>query len=77
MPLNQTIAVKLTPPERWGAANALFMLGIDISGAVFSVIWGFLIESQGYPLAFAGCLLLQVIAFVVALIVYPKKGAAG
>lgn len=75
MPLNQTMAVKLTPPERWGAANALFMLGIDISGAVFSVIWGFLIESQGYPLAFAGCLLLQVIAFVVALIVYPKRGA--
>ncbi len=77
MPVNQTMAVKLTPPERWGAANALFMLGIDISGAVFSVIWGFMIESQGYPLAFTGCLLLQVIAFVVALIVYPKKRAKG
>ncbi len=76
MPLNQTMAVKLTPPERWGAANALFLLGIDISGAVFSVIWGFLIESHGYPLAFAGCLFLQVIAFVVALIVYPKRDAS-
>ncbi len=75
LPVNQTIAVKLTPPDRWGAANALFMLGVDISGAISSVIWGFLIESQGYPVAFVGCILLQLVAFAVAFLVYPKKGA--
>ena len=30
LPLNQSVAVKNTPPERWGAANALFLLANDI-----------------------------------------------
>ena len=33
LPLNQSVAVKNTPPERWGAANALFLLAALASQA--------------------------------------------
>lgn len=39
LPLNQSVAVKNTPPERWGAANALFLLANDIGIGFASVIW--------------------------------------
>ena len=40
LPLNQSVAVKSTPPERWGAANALFQLANDVGIGGACVIWG-------------------------------------
>ena len=40
LPLNQSVAVKNTPPERWGAANALFQLANDIGIGGACVITG-------------------------------------
>ncbi len=75
MPVNQTIAVKMTPPERWGAANALFMLGIDLSNAVASIVWGFMIQSLGYAAALFGCIVMLALSLAVAFLVYPKASA--
>lgn len=72
IPVNQTIAVKMTPPERWGAANALFMLGVDVSNALASVAWGFLIQSLGYAAALIGCCVMLILSFAAALLLYPK-----
>ncbi|MCI9130013.1 MAG: MFS transporter [Eggerthellaceae bacterium] len=73
IPVNQTVAVKMTPPERWGAANGLFMLGIDLSNAVASALWGFLIQSAGYGAALIGCICALVLSFVVAAFAYPRE----
>ncbi len=71
-PVNQTIAVKMTPPERWGAANALFMLGVDLSNAIAATVWGFLIQELGYGAALIGCVIMLVLSFAAAVILYPK-----
>lgn len=72
IPVNQTIAVKLTPPERWGAANGLFLLGVDISNAIASVAWGFLIQSLGYAAALTGCIIMLALSFTAAALLYPR-----
>ena len=48
MPLNQSVAVKNTPPERWGAANALYLLANDLGIGFASVIWGVINDSFGF-----------------------------
>lgn len=73
IPVNQTIAVKMTPPERWGAANALFMLGVDVSNALTSLLWGLLIQELGYLVALVGCMIALMLSFCAALILYPKQ----
>ncbi len=45
MPVNQTVAVRNTPDERWGAANALYLLATDIGIGTASVIWGVINDS--------------------------------
>lgn len=72
IPVNQTMAVKLTPPERWGAANGLFLLGVDLSNAVASVAWGFLIQSLGYTAALIGCIIMLALSFAAAALLYPR-----
>ena len=49
LPLNQSVAVKNTPPERWGAANALFQLAIDVGIGGACVIWGIVNDCFGFP----------------------------
>ncbi len=73
VPVNQTIAVKMTPSERWGAANALFMLGFDIGGAIASTVWGFMIQNIGYAAALIGCIVMLVLSFAAAAVLYPKR----
>lgn len=73
MPVNQTITMKLSPPERWGAASGLLMLSLDISNGIASLLWGFLISSCGFIATLIGCIITLVLSFVSALAVYPKK----
>lgn len=73
IPVNQTIAVRMTPPERWGAANGLFLLGVDLSNALASVGWGFLIQNLGYTAALTGCIIMLALSFLAAALLYPKR----
>ncbi|WP_158539662.1 MFS transporter [Gordonibacter sp. 28C] len=72
MPLNQSVAVKNTPPERWGAANALYLLASDIGIGIGSAIWGVVNDAAGFPVTICcvmGCIL---VSWVVAWFSYPK-----
>lgn len=73
LPLNQSVAVQNTPPERWGAANALYLLASDIGIGGASVIWGAASDALGFgPTIWCvmGCV---VASYVLALVVYPPE----
>lgn len=72
-PLNQAVAVKNTPPERWGAANALFQLAIDVGIGCASVIWGLVNDSFGFPVTICCVICCAVASYFVARAVYPKE----
>ncbi|MBR5260207.1 MAG: MFS transporter [Eggerthellaceae bacterium] len=73
MPVNQTVAVKNTPPERWGAANALYLLAIDVGIGAVCVVWGMLNDAFGYTAAIVCAIAFMVIAYGVAWICYPAR----
>lgn len=73
LPLNQAVAVKNTPPERWGATNALFLLASDVGIGIASIIWGMVNDSFGFTATI--CCVLGCIAasYALAWAVYPKS----
>lgn len=73
LPVNQTVAVKNTPPERWGATNALYLLAIDVGIGIVCVVWGMLNDAVGYTAAIACAMGAIAIAYVVAWICYPTR----
>lgn len=72
LPINVTVAVKMSPDTRWGAANALMLMSIDVGIGIFSYIWGAVIDSLGFTIAILAATILMLLALVVAYIVYPK-----
>ena len=73
LPLNQSVAVKNTPPERWGAANALFQLAIDVGIGGTCIIWGIVNDCFGFPVAICCAMCCIVASYLVARAVYPKE----
>ena len=73
-PLNQAVAVKNTPPERWGAANALFLLANDIGIGVASAVWGVVNDLAGFSTTIMCVLICIVASLVVAWFAYPNHG---
>ena len=73
LPLNQSVAVKNTPPERWGAANALFLLANDIGIGFASVIWGVINDSFGFQTSIVCVIVCLIASYVSAWIVYPAR----
>ena len=72
LPLNQSVAVKNTPPERWGAANALFQLANDVGIGGACVIWGIVNDCFGFPVTICCAMCCIVASYFVARAVYPK-----
>ena len=73
LPLNQSVAVKNTPPERWGAANALFQLANDIGIGGTCVIWGIVNDCFGFPVTICCAMCCIAASYFVARAVYPKE----
>lgn len=73
LPLNQSVAVKNTPPERWGAANALFQLANDVGIGGACVIWGIVNDCFGVPVTICCAMCCIVASYFVARAVYPKE----
>ena len=72
-PLLNSMAVKNTPPERWGAANAVFLLANDMGVGLGASLWGFVADSVGFlPVMFGGAAMF-VIGYAIALVVFPRK----
>lgn len=73
LPLNQSVAVKNTPPERWGAANALFLLTNDLGIGLASVIWGMINDSFGFQVSIICVIACLVASYVSAWLAYPAN----
>ena len=73
LPVNQTVAVKNSPAERWGVANGLFMLLFDIGIGTASVIWGITNDTFGFSFTIVCVIVLIACSFGVACITYPHS----
>ncbi len=71
LPINQTVAIKNTPDDRWGVGSALFFLLGDIAVATCTIVYGVLIDSFGFTSAIFFSMSLIVVAFIMVLIFYP------
>ncbi|MCI2241295.1 MFS transporter [Adlercreutzia faecimuris] len=72
-PLNQSIAVKCSPPERWGAANAVFQLAIDVGMGASTVVWGMLNDTLGFSASLVGAIICLLIGYAMAWLAYPPE----
>lgn len=73
LPVNQAVAVRLSPPERWGAANGLYLLGNDVAIGIASLAWGLLVPVIGYTLTICIVICCIVASFFAAIACYPKE----
>ena len=73
LPVNQSVAVKNTPPNRWGGANALFLLASDVGIGTASVIWGIVNDSFGFSVTIICVMGCIAASYLVAWIVYPAN----
>lgn len=74
IPLNQSVAVKNTPAERWGAANAIYLLASDIGIGVASAVWGIVNDAAGFQVTIVCAMCCVVASLVVAWFAYPGHG---
>lgn len=73
IPINQSVAVKNSPSERWGAANALFLLASDVGIGISCLIWGVVNDAFGFTVTM-GCVMgCIVVAFGLAWLCYPAQ----
>ena len=75
MPVNQTVAVRNTPDERWGAANALYLLATDIGIGTASVIWGAINDSFGFTTTICCVMACIAASLIAARVCYPRDKA--
>ena len=73
LPLNQSVAVKNTPPERWGATNALFLLMNDLGIGFASLIWGAINDAFGFQTSIICVIACLVVGYISAWICYPAQ----
>lgn len=73
IPVCQSVAVKNTPSERWGAANALYLLATDIGVGIATVIWGALNDAYGFTTTIWCVIACIALSFLVAWVVYPAE----
>lgn len=77
LPVNQAVAVKNSPAEKWGAANGLFLLLFDLGMGVSSVIWGVTNDLFGFSFTIGCVVVLLAVSFAAACIVYPPFAKRG
>lgn len=73
LPVNQSVAVKMSPSHRWGKANALFLFANDVSIGITSFIWGIVNEAFGFNVSIICVMACITAALVVAWLVYPAS----
>ncbi|QNO15411.1 MFS transporter [Alkalicella caledoniensis] len=56
-PILNTIVIKLSPPERKGAANATYYATLDLSFGIGSFLWGVVSQIAGFTTVFLACAL--------------------
>lgn len=72
-PLLNSMCVKNTPPERWGAANALFYLANDLGVGFGAFAWGLVADAAGFFPVMLGGVLMLALSCLVALAIFPRS----
>lgn len=72
-PLLNSMAIKNTPAQRWGAANAMFFLANDLGVGIGACGWGFVVDTWGFFPIMMGGASMFVVAYVIALLIFPKR----
>ncbi len=72
-PVNQAVSVKNSPVERWGAANGLFFLLLDVGIGVAAVLWGITNDSLGFTVTLSLVMACIVASIGVAWLTYPAS----
>lgn len=71
-PLLNSICVKNTAPSRWGAANGMYGMANDLGIGLGALLWGAVIDVVGFvPVMYCGAIMI-IVAFVVALALFPR-----
>ena len=73
LPLLLSVCVKCTAPERWGSANALYFLAMDLGVGLSAIVWGAIIDASGYPTALLVGIGLIALTYVVAFFAFPRN----
>ena len=71
IPINQTVAVKNSSEERWGAANGLFMLLMDVGIGLASVVWGITNDVFGFQFTMLCAGAMGLLSIGTCLLCYP------
>ncbi|MDF2510732.1 MAG: arabinose transporter permease [Herbinix sp.] len=61
-PILNAIVIKLSPPERRGAATATYYATLDIGFGIGSFVWGAISQAAGFGAVFLGCALSIALA---------------
>ena len=72
-PLLNSVCVKCTASERWGAASAQFLLMNDLGVGVGALIWGVAIDAAGFVPVMVGGAVTAALTFVAALVMFPRN----
>lgn len=73
MPISQSVALRNTPADRWGAANALFLLATDLGIGIATVAWGALNDAFGFTATIWCVIACIALSFVVSWFAYPAE----
>jgi len=79
LPVLTTVSVKMSPPDRRGAAISTFFLFVDVGVGVGALIWGTVIDAAGFTAMFLGSAAVMFASAVVSLIFFRReqRGAGG
>jgi len=72
VPLLASVAIKASPPHRFGPANALFFLLFDLGIGAGVILWGFIVDISGFLFVFVGGAAAAVISYLVALLSFRE-----
>lgn len=61
-PIMNTIVIKLSPPERRGAANATYYATLDTGIGIGAFVWGMVSQIAGFTVVFLSCAFCIVLA---------------
>ena len=71
--MKESATVEHLPPERRGAGTSTLFLAMDLSMGVSPVLWGAVIDLEGFTAAYLGAAVLTVAAAVLLVIVFRRR----
>lgn len=74
-PSLHSLAVRIAPSNRWGAANGTFFSAFDLGVATGAVFWGIVSQAVGYSYMYASNIIPGLLALAIYLLVCKKQAA--